>query len=648
MVAVSWVLSTLVAWGVLSVPGYLLLRAVDGRAPIRWGWAPPVTVLVTVGLTGVYRLAGIPWHPLTALAGIIVLAGVIIAVRRAGLLPGQRREGSEAENPPVMPVRARRLVTAIAMVSGLLVVASASVRMGGIDTLNGSYDAFFHHSSIAFIRDSGDAFPTTALTEIYGGATFYPVVWAALASLLPFGTVTAANAMMLAMLAALPTAVAAMIATVIGPRLAAPAASAAGAMASTLFLSIPAMGLVMGLWPIVLGALCLPVALASVVRMVDDPRSSLGIHSAVGHLSIVSGTALAHPSMLFSLAVPAGLLLLVRGIQRVIRDDLPRRGAVQAVAALIGAGLFVVVSGTLLAEMHLTNPSDVPLTTVLRQILVDSPRIPVVEAPVWPLAVVWILAAIGAAVALRRQEAIGIASAVGVVLSVLLGLSTQIDNPLAIALVNPWYGARERIAPLMMCLLLILSARAVIALVGTSRGRRARAVPGHIALGLLVVTVALTLVTPSRLPLMGSLAYTAYGLQLSPYATPEEREFIENTAAELPDDAVILADPRDGATLYWSLGGIETVYPTMATPQTRDQTLIANYVTELDDQRQVCGALERIGPTHLYRDTSEFSGRSMNPEASAPWSGVHDIPDSALTLVRSEGPYALYELEPRC
>src|SRR5690625_5831270 len=75
--------------------------------------------------------------------------------------------------------------------------------MGGIDTLNGSYDAFFHHSSIAFIRDSGDAFLTTALIDIYGEPTFYPVTWAVLAALLPFGTGASANAMMLATLAAL-------------------------------------------------------------------------------------------------------------------------------------------------------------------------------------------------------------------------------------------------------------------------------------------------------------------------------------------------------------------------------------------------------------------------------------------------------------
>src|SRR5690625_7904554 len=104
-----------------------------------------------------------------------------------------------------------------------------------------------------------------------------------------------------------------------------------------------------------------------------------------------------------------------------------------------------------------------------------------------------------------------------------------------------------------------------------------------------MLTVLLALVAPARLPLIGSLAYTNYGAQLSPYAPPEEREFIERTAADLPEDAVVLADPRDGATLYWSLGGGETVYPTMAAPQTRDHQLIANYMNRTGDPRRVSG-----------------------------------------------------------
>src|SRR5699024_12704641 len=108
---------------------------------------------------------------------------------------------------------------------------------------------------------------------------------------------------------------------------------------------------------------------------------------------------------------------------RVGRDGLRRRGVLRAVSSLAGAGAFVVLSGTLLSGMHLTRPSRDPLAAVLRQIPVDSPRIPVIESPIWPVAALWILAAIGAAVTVRRGEEIGIAAALGAALPVLLRLS---------------------------------------------------------------------------------------------------------------------------------------------------------------------------------------------------------------------------------
>lgn len=652
----TWVLPVLLAWMVLSLPGYLMMRLADARVPVRWGWSPVITVVIIVVLSGVLRVLQIPWQPVPVIVGLAVIAALALVVRGVARALRTRaatqrwihmpRPGHQADRPGPWSRRTAAAVTAASALSGLLMVASATRRMGGIDTLNGSYDSFFHLSAIAFIRDGGDAFPITALSDIYGTPTFYPVVFDALAALLPYGTVTSANAMMLAVLAALPSAIAALVATAMAGARRAPLLAAVGAAASTLFLSIPAMGLVMGLWPIVLGSICLPVAIAAVVTVLDTRRDPVDLRSVAGGAVVLAGTALAHPSILFSVAVFAGLLILVHGVHRLLGGQ-RRRGLLQIGAALLAAVMFVVVSGTLLDGMHLTRHSSEGVGNVLWEILMDSPRIPVIEAPWWPLAAVWLLAGIGALAAFRRRETVGTTAAIGVVVSIVLGVSTQIENPLTVALVNPWYGARERIAPLMMCLLLLLMARGITARAAHGT-RRERPWLASLAVVAVLVTTLIALAVPQRLPLLGSLAYTAYGLQLSPYVTPEEREFIERTSQDLPEDAVVLADPLDGATLYWSIGEVETVYPTMSRPLTRDGTLIGNYATEPDDGREVCGAYERLGPTHLYRDTSAHSGRAMNPEASARFSGIHDIPDHRLTLVERDGPYALYELEPTC
>lgn len=667
----SWILPVLVAWAVLALPGYVMLRALDVQVPVRWGWAPVVTVIVAVLLSTLFSVLGIPWHPLTVLACVAILAAATVLLRRLhrSRQPGEHRGDlspwTGARRPAADLTADRRvisttnrlqnptahLVTNLGVVlAGLAVVASSSRRMGGIDTLQGGYDAFFHLSAIAFIRDSGDAGLTTALTPIYGEHTFYPVMFDALAALLPFSTVTSANAMVLAVLAALPAAVAAMLASVLGPHRALPVAVTAGALGSTVFLSTPAMALVMGLWPTVLGVLCLPVAIASALHLADGPRRAPGARAVLGHLAVIAGASLAHPAVFFSVAIVAGLGLLVRGAQRVVQRDGARRGAVQLALAVLAAGAAIVLSATMLSGMGLTRPSPLPLSEVLRQILVDSPRIPVIGDPIWPVAVVMLLAVMGTVAGARRGEAVTITAGVGALVCLGLSLATELPGALSSALVNPWYGARERIAPLLMCMLLILAARGVLAAATLSiaRRRRADALLTPVALGALVVTVVVALIVPQRLPLMGSLAYTAYGVHLAPYDTQEERDFIERTAAELPTDAVVLADPRDGATLYWSIGGVSTVFPTLATPQTSDSRMLAAWFMRADEDERVCAAYQRLHPTHLYRDTSEHSGVALNSEASAPWNGLREIPDSLLTPVASEGPYALYELEAPC
>ena len=671
----SWILPVLGAWALLGVPGLLLLRAVGARVRLAWGFSPVVTILLMTLLSGLFPLAGIDWQLGSVLIGIALVCGLAFLLRRRLSRSGRRRSaptpeaarsahdaegsapdaatgalGAENRTPPAPPWPGA-VVTAVGVLGGLLVVTAATRGMGGISTLNGSYDSFFHLSAIATIRDGGDAFLTTALVDIYGTPTYYPVTFDALAALLPLETIVAANALMLALLAALPCAVGAMVAMIAPRGRAAGVLAALAALASTLFLSTPAMGLAMGLWPIVLGVLCLPVAIASAVRLIDRRHGPLTLPAAAGHGAILLGTALAHPSMLFSVAVVAGLLVLVSGVHR-IRDGQRRRGVIQVVLALAAALAFVVVSGTLLGGMDLTRPSAQGLGEVLGEILVDSPRIPVIGAPLWPLAVIWLLAVLGAVAALRRREVVGVSAALGVLAAIVLGLSTQIDSPLTTALVNPWYGARERIAPLMMCLLVLLMARGVLALVATGRGGP-RSMLAPAAAVLVLITVVVGAFAPGRLPLLGSLAYTAYGLQLSPYVTAEERAFIERTAAELPEDAVVLADPLDGAPLYWSVGGVETVYPTMSRPLTEDTALIAGYAQRVDHPsanayERICAAVDRVGPTHLYRDSSEFSGSRMNPEVSDRWSGVHDIPPDRLTLLAQDGPYALYELDLAC
>lgn len=669
-------LPVLLAWALLAVPGFVLLVLADVRTPLRWGMAPVITVVLAVVLGTVLHVLGLRWSAGTMIIGTLLAALAVVGARTAlswwrlrgagrhvralrerrrsprrggaalsilppGVLPSLASVGGSGARRP-RPVAAA--VTGFSILLGLLTAAAASQRMGGLGTLNGSYDSFFHLSANAFVRADGDAFPLTALLGIYGEPTYYPVTFDTLSALLPWDAITSSNALMLACLAALPAAVGSMTAALLADRVRGPVLAMCAAGASTLFLSTAAMGLVMGLWPIVLGTVCLPPAVAAVLRLGargTRPHAAEMLFAAI----VVAGAALAHPSVMFSAAVVAGCALIGHGIVDLQRRRI-RRALVLLAAAALAAGVFVIGSTATLAGMDLTRPSGLAPGDLLRQILTDTPRIPALADPLWPVAVVWLLALLGAVAAVRRREPIMVSALVALVVSIGLGMATDMPGTLTTALVNPWYGARERIAPLMMCMLMLLMVRGLAVLMA----ERTRVLRGGAiaATAMLWITVVIALVLPGRLPLMGSLAYTAYGIQLSPYVTPQEREFIERTAQELPEDAKVLADPRDGATLYWSLGGVPVVYPTMAKPITTDQRLIGRYVARPDDGGAVCEALARQQPTYLYRDSSTYAGWRMDPEASAPWAGVHRVSDHLLKVVDEDGPYALYEFTPPC
>src|SRR5699024_11634364 len=89
--------------------------------------------------------------------------------------------------------------------------------------------------------------------------------------------------------------------------------------------------------------------------------------SDAGYGALVLGSALAHPSMLFAAAVVAGLRVLVGGLHR-IAEDRRRSGGIQVGVAAAAAGMFVLVSGTLLGGMDLTRPSQQGPGEVLREI----------------------------------------------------------------------------------------------------------------------------------------------------------------------------------------------------------------------------------------------------------------------------------------
>lgn len=650
----GWILPTLLAWALLCGPGALVLRAGGARIGWTWGAAPAVTVVLVVVLGALDKLLGIPWAPWTAAVQLGVLVLVIAGVRWR--LAARAGRGEAVEPAAEVPVGIGRRVLgawppALGIVVGFAMAAAGARGMGGIDTLNGSYDAFFHIAAVEFVRTDRDGFLFTALQGIYGEPTFYPAAFDVLTALLPGDPITAANAMALAMVAALPGAYGAMVALLLrggSPLAERRVLPAVAALCAPLSLSVPVIALVMGLWPFVLGALCLPVACGALwalaLELAPGRRRAARIWPL---LLLLAGTVLAHPSTLFSLAVVVLAALIARGARDVLRPAHRRRGLRELAAVTAVVLLYAAGSRLVLSSMDLTTAAPWPWPQFLASVALERPRIAALPVEVWPVVALWVLAVIGTVRSVAVRGRLGATALVLLVLALVLTVLTNIPSPLARTWVNPWYGARERIAPLLVAALVVLAVLGVRELMRRDR-ERDRAWRAPVAVALLAATTLTAVLVPGRLPFVGSLAYTAYGVQLAPYVTEQERAFIERSASELPAGSVVIGNPRDGTALYWSLGGVDTVFPTLSEPQTLDSRRVARYAYKAAEDPRVCTSLRHVAPTHLYVDTSAQSGAALSPQTAVLWEGLTQIPADRLVLVDRDGPYALYRIEPLC
>jgi hypothetical protein len=654
---VGWILPVAAAWLALTVPGWLLLALTGSRLPFRWGYAPAVTCVLVAVLTSVHKAVGIAWTGASGLVSVLLVAAACVGGRR--LLAARRRrdadrDASDAGIPGPRGL-AKALVPAGALLGGLLIVVPAASGMGSPSSHNDSYDAFFHHSATAFIRDSGDAFALTALAPIYGGEpTYYPSTWHAIASVLPFEVVVAANAMVLASLAVIPGAVAALLLTVFreqtGPSR--DLVIAAVAVSCSLFLSIPTMGLFMGLWPYLLGLATFPAALGALVAAAAEPARGTR-RLSVAHLAspvlVVAGSVVAHPTVLFSIAAVLVVAWACYGVQQVLRPGARARGTMHLAALTLGMALYAFVFVPRISTMDMTEPPPSTLLSTLLVVLADRPRVSAI--PFQPLYMVPLLLLAGppAVPVLRRRSPLLVIALLTALLGIVMTYSAHAAPGLFSTLTSPWYGAPERVAPIFQIGLVVLATGGALML--CDRVERPallrRALPAVLALVLVACSVTAAL-DPHRIRLIGSMSYPEGDSTGWAYLAPPERDFIEEQSAVLPEDAVVLGVPRDGTPAFWFLGGVEVMLPTLSPAESIDERRVATYGYNIDDDLDACRSAERVGVTHLYRDGSASNGEALGDDVDFLYRGIAEFPDELLTETARQGDYVLYEVELPC
>lgn len=645
----------LVGVALLYVPGILLLAAFGARFPSRWTVGPAITLVAFSALALVYAGIGIAWSPLSAVVGVLVLA---VLSRLLGHLLGLLGTGSSAG-------RLRRTDIAVACgatATGLVLVPFIVHGMGGLDTLNNSYDAFFHTSAIGLMRESGDVSALTGTAPLHSGAEiYYPTAFHTVATLVPATPVPAANAVLVLLFPLMFTSAAGLADAVLPghERTWKRGAMVVGAAATVLVLrSTATMGLVMGLWPAALGsAVFLSVATVAVHigrRWSRAPWRRRGAMIAIMSAALL-GAGAAHTSTLIDAGVLLAAVLLVLTYSRWWNRGGVRRWLPPLILLVVGTSAYTVVAAVLLADMSITPVPETSLVNVVAAVLADRPRVIAIPLAAWAM-IPWLLLALaGTFSALRQRRMIVLMAAVLAGLTLLLTMGTLWPDSLLHSLLNPWYGARERLAPLWATALVVLVAAGMFT-VDRLLSRNGSRIPGVLPAAVVVVVTLVIALNPTHLGIISTLTYTAGPEQYRDRISTGEQRFIEESSAQIPVDAVVLGDPRDGTIAYWTVGEREVVFPTLARPGLEVERRAGSEADRLGEDPRVCEAMAELDVTHVYLDRSgieentepDLGDTADVADRGYSWDSIDRIDPELLTVIAAENGWTLAEVELNC
>jgi hypothetical protein len=639
------------AWAVL--PGAVVTHGLGLRGVAAWGSAPAVSIAVLATSAVAAGWVGVGWGPLPAVVGTVALAVTLGAGRLgagrlgAGRLAAGRLGVRSVVGRRAAPARDGWAVT-LGAVAGLTAAAGLGVRsavagMGRPDALSQTYDAVFHYNAVARILATGDASSLTLglLTDPSLRVSFYPAAWhdlVALTATTVAGTSipAASNAAAIAVASVVwPLGCLLLVRQVVGPS---PVAVFVTPVLATGFVAFPWSLMQFGvLWPNLLGLALLPAGLAALVALLGLGEHGLRPAQAVliGGLAAVA-MALAHPSALFSLAVLAAAPVLWAVFRRTL--PLPARLALASAAVGVAAlVVYVVLFSAALAEMRTFDwPAYQTPPQALGEVLLGATNR---RPAAWALSA----AVVGGLVAaLRRARTSWLVGSYASA-AVMFMMASALETPPAAAATAVWYNDSFRLAAMVPIVAVPLGVIAVQAagnaLADRLRGTAATgtaatgtaatgtAATGTAATGRTAVPTIAALIVLVALLLASSGLYTrehAETLAVT-YAPPPDatlldaaqRDFLTETAIELPPDAVVAQNPWNGSALLAALAGRAVLFPHMQGRWTPEHRLVATRLDEVATAPEVCAAVRRLGVTHVLVGGTPFW----------PWDArVHDYP----------------------
>lgn len=631
-----------VVWLVLA--GVPVASAMGLRGCAAWA-AAPVLAVTTLSTSAVIAGAmSVRWSPVVALGAVVVATVLAFAVN--GLV-GDRPAGDR---------RAVRACAAGGVLAGAVLGGGVLVRaLRTPEALSQSFDAVFHYTALAVIRDTGDASSLTLGALDVPGAPprFYPAAWHDVTALV-LATVggpipAAANAVAgVAAVLVWPLACVFLARQLFGPR---PGTLAVTGLYSVAFAAFPWGTLKWGvLWPNLLGLSLVPVALGLVLavtgRAVED---ATGRPRALALLAAtIAGMGLSHPNAVVSLVVLASVPILLTIAQRARAHVAAGRSGRAGWSVAAAVGVPVVVLAGLRTTPLMREVAAVwwaPTTTAagaVGEVLLHATHGRRAE---------WLLAAVVLVGIVRslRDPMLRWLAAAHAVLAALFVMSASIQSPWTMVLTGFWYSDSWRIAAMLPITGVPLAALGTVGIaewLGERLDRRI-AVP----IGATTVLIALVLAGATkgmhagRTALVVHSTYAAADAPATNVVSPAEAAFFATIRDRVEPDAVVANNPWDGSALLWPLQGRRVLYGQLdGRTQTPEQDYLAHNLVYAGTDLRVCRTAEKLDVRYLLVGETHFW--PTDPRVDD-YPGVRDpggLP--GFRLVERRGDLALFALPP--
>lgn len=610
------------------LPGYVAARALRASPLLAVALAPGIGAAIA-GISAILATAlSVPWSLLPFGIGAAALLVVAAVMRRLGLtLPRTVLDGPLAPRGalPLLPL----------WLTGAIAVAVAPIawRAGRADAVLERWDALYHLSALARIRETGEASSLVvgSVSNSAGDPTPYPAGFHALASLVPGVEIPVMlNGATLA-LALVPwlTGIA-ILARAVLPRIG--WAPCAAAIAAALIPAAPlnewihlsaipntagaaavpgALAAAAALWGAVLprlgGRPVLPVAQdAPGARPVPEPAADSAPSPPRGLLASLAvlvaagaGLTLLHPNAAVSL-----LLLLTALTATSIAPSLRERPALLVVPALLLLPYVVLTYSPLGGHVtEFRGGLQVSELTALGEIVLGLHT-------VWPMAFGTVLALLwwpGLVRAARSPASRWLAVAFAV--TAVLYYDAAIDSTANLSTL--FYRGQDRIAMTlaMLCAVLVVPG---LQLLGDVVRRRLPAgpTPGRLSRPVVLLLVVLAVAAagstvPTRLDNAARNLVADYPGR-GRFLQADERALFERHAPGMDPDGVILASPYSGAAHMYALYGLSVRLPVLGmTYSDEDRDLL--YATEdAATDPAACALLRENGIRYIYQESRPY------------------------------------------